>query len=270
VPTAGNPFTPGTIVPPERFVGRSRELTEMLARLENMMSVSLVGQARIGKSSLLRYLEARLSERMREHGTYLPIYLSMDGQGSRESFCKALLERLLPHIPPVRGQERALRALEHKLSPTLEETARALEWAAQGGLHVVLLLDEFKDLLERPQEFDEVFRGMLRSLYTHSQIALVMATRQSLTEIHGLNAYFVNSVDQQFLRTLPADEAEALLRQPHDHPFTDAEVHIGLDVGRGHPLRLQWAGFLLYQSKHNPSGLLHTEEGALQWFAALW
>jgi hypothetical protein len=264
LPTSGNPFTPGRIAPPDRFVGRRRELAEILARLENMLSVSLVGEARIGKSSLLQYLEANLAERLRERGTYLPIYLSMDSQGSQANFCKALLERLLPHMPPVPGQERALRTLEQKADPSLEETTRALEWAAQSGLRVVLLLDEFKDLLERPQEFNEVFRGRLRSLYINSQVALVMATRQSLTDIEGLDAYFVNGVDQQFLPTLHPDEAEALLRLPHDRLFTDAEVRIGLEVGRNHPLRLQWAGFLIYQSKGQPPGMLHAEDSSLR------
>jgi hypothetical protein len=267
MPTGGNPFTPGRTAPPERFVGRRRELKEMVMRLENMMSVSLVGEARIGKSSLLRYLEAHLVDHVRDRETYLPIYLDMatsEHGRTPTGFCRALLERLLPHMPAVPGQEWALRALEQRPEPTLSETIRALEWAAQGGLRVVLLLDEFKDLLKYPDEFDDGFFGTLRSLYTHSRIALVMATRQPLTEIDGLNAYFANGVDQQLLRTLPRDEAGELLRLPHDHPFTAEEIRIGLDVGDDHPLRLQWAGFLLYGSKCRPPGLLHAEDGTLR------
>ncbi len=81
-PPAGNPFTPGVVVPPERFYGRRAELGMIRANLENRLSVSLVGEARIGKSSLLRYLEARLPEWLHAPGQCLPIYLSLDGQPS--------------------------------------------------------------------------------------------------------------------------------------------------------------------------------------------
>src|SRR5438270_14007612 len=127
----------------------------------------------------------------------------MDGQRSQATVCKAVLERLLPQIPSGTGHERTWRALEQHIESnqpiTIDETARTLEWAAQAGLRVVLLLDEFKDLLERDSEFDEVFRGVLRSLYINRQIALIMATRQPLVEIEGLSTYFANGVSQQEL-----------------------------------------------------------------------
>ena len=261
-PPAGNPFTPNT-VPPDHFVGRQRELAHILARLEQMMSVSLVGEARIGKSSLLRYLEARLPTAPCEKGTYLPIYMSMDSYASQSRFCRALLDRLLPHVPPVPGQEQTLRKLEHEPEPTLDETVRVLEWAKQGGRRVVLLLDEFKDVLHHAQEFNEVFRGTLRRLYTHRVIALIIATRQSLTTVEGLNTYFINAVEEFTLRTLPAAEAEELIRLPHQYTFTDAEVRMALQVGTGHPLRLQWAGYLLYVSKSRPTGGLHQADRRL-------
>ena len=266
-PPAGNPFTPNQ-VPPTHFVGRRRELADMLTRLEQMMSVSLVGEARIGKSSLLRYLEARLPNELQAYGTYLPIYMSMDNYDSQAGFCRALLDQLLPHVPPVSGQEQALRALECQPEPTLRETVRVLEWAKQGGLRVVLLLDEFKDVLQHAQEFNEVFRGTLRSLYTHRVIALIIATRQPLTTIEGLNTYFVNAMEQFTLQTLSADEAEELLRQPHQYTFTDAEVRMALQVGAGYPLRLQWAGYLLYYSKSRPPGQFHQADRGLRRDAA--
>mgnify|MGYP005853630739 CR=1 FL=1 len=265
--SGGNPFTPNQ-VPPTHFVGRRRELDDMLARLEQMMSVSLVGEARIGKSSLLCYLKARLPNALQACGTYLPIYMSMDNYDSQARFCRALLDQLLPHVPPVPGQEQTLRALERQSEPTLHETVRVLEWAKQGGLRVVLLLDEFKDVLQHAQEFNEVFRGTLRSLYTHRVIALIIATRQPLTTIEGLNTYFVNALEQFTLQTLSADEAEKLLRQPHQYTFTAAEERMALQVGAGHPFRLQWAGFLLYVSKSRPPGQFHQADRGLRRDAA--
>ncbi|MBA3532482.1 MAG: CHAT domain-containing protein [Ardenticatenales bacterium] len=100
----GNPFTPGAVVPPERFVGRKKEVEAILGRLEGMLSVSLVGEARIGKTSLLRYLEAYLPTLLGAKGCYLPLYLSMNEQRSQSSFSRAILEKLLPQVVPPQGK----------------------------------------------------------------------------------------------------------------------------------------------------------------------
>lgn len=261
-----NPFTPGVVVPPDRFIGRAYELRTILARLENLLSVSIVGEARIGKSSLLRYLEARLPQLLAEKGRYLAVYISMNEQASQATFAATLLMHLLPHIL-LPAHEQAMRALEARLDQTpgatLAEAARALGWAEQSGLRVVLLLDEFKDLLERPAEFDTVFRGELRNWYTNRRAAILIATRQPITTIPDLKPYFVNGMLHLMLEVFPPDEAEQLLRQAHNPAFTDEEVRLGLTAGQNHPLRLQAAGFELYRSKSAPPGELHAADGAL-------
>src|SRR6266567_4558808 len=57
--TAENPFTYGNpISEPDRFFGRHREIDQVFSRLRNVEfeSSSLVGERRIGKTSLLYYL----------------------------------------------------------------------------------------------------------------------------------------------------------------------------------------------------------------------
>ncbi len=146
-----------------------------------------------------------------------------------------------------------MRALEQRLEQgqaiSFDETRKVIEWGKQSGLRVVLLLDEFKYLLEKPIEFDEPFRATLRSLYQDRELALVFATRQFITKIPGLNAYFVNGVITTKLSLLLPSEAEDVLRQPHDRPFSDAEIKLGMEVAQHHPLRLQSAGYWLYQWK---------------------
>src|SRR5262249_47370775 len=52
-----NPFTNrGVITNPEEFFGREREIGEIASRLRAMASLSVVGERRIGKSSLLYHL----------------------------------------------------------------------------------------------------------------------------------------------------------------------------------------------------------------------
>lgn len=52
-----NPFTNRSMIKQENeFVGRERELTDILARIRNGNPVSVIGERRIGKSSLLYHL----------------------------------------------------------------------------------------------------------------------------------------------------------------------------------------------------------------------
>lgn len=242
-----NPFTPGPSVPPERFIGRREELSKILPRLENMLSVVVVGDARIGKTSLLKYLEQHFKSLP---GNYLPIYLSMNSQSSQATFCHAILDQLPEPKPPVCN---------------IEETVKALEQAHTNGLTVILLLDEFKDILKRPEEFDEPFKGKLRVLYTTKKIALVLATRQPISQIPGLEAYFANAMNTYHLGCFKEVEAEAFMRQPHSYRFTNEEVKLGLKIGKRHPLRLQSVGFNLYEAKKGqPPNLLYIQHGKLR------
>lgn len=260
---AGNPFTPGRVVPPERFVGRQIELGELQGRLSGMLSVTLVGEARIGKSSLLAFLEARLPAMLAAQGRYVPVLLSMDAQRSKAAFCRAVLAGLLPHTPPGDAPELELRALEQAPIPGEADLRRAVELARAAGLRPVLLLDEFKHLADHPDEFDDFFLGGLRSLYTHGQVALVLATRQPLIEIPRLNHYFANGTTTLTLQRLMAHEAEALIRQPSDRPFGDAETSLCLSAGDRHPLRLQIAGYTLYQAKARADTRYYDDAGNL-------
>ena len=268
-PLRGSPFTPGTVAPPERFFGRAYEIDAILSSVQSMQSISIVGEARIGKSSLLRFLEAQLPDLLADYGRYRPIYLSMDRLRDPSAFYAALLAGLLPSMPAGAADEYALRRLDAALSrgeaPTAETTERVIGWAASAGLQVVLLLDEFKELVERPAQFDPLFCGWLRSLYTQRQLALVMATRQPLPEIEQLSLYFLNGLSGTYtLGPLHAADAEALLLQPHDRPFSDAEVRIGLYAGDDHPYRLQVAGDRLYRWKGQRPGPIHEADGSLR------
>ena len=115
--TTGNPFTPGGVITSrDKFFGREKERSAIQARLRSMLSVSVVGEARLGKSSLLKVLQAEVA---RWDG-YLPIYLSMDAHRTQESFCRALLKQLLPHMRPPsdyqQANEQRLRVFEQRLA----------------------------------------------------------------------------------------------------------------------------------------------------------
>jgi hypothetical protein len=91
-----NPYqTGGRLRDPRHFVGRESELRQILSRVANMDSVSVVGPRRIGKSSLLHHIVA--NGRQWLNGSYHFHYLDMEPLGSAEDFynhaCEAIVEK---------------------------------------------------------------------------------------------------------------------------------------------------------------------------------
>ncbi len=84
---AQNPYIAGNPVgKTNSFVGRSDILREVLRVLDNSNQNTLVlfGQRRIGKTSILQYLEANLSK----EGVYHPIYFDLQDKAAHP----------LPHV----------------------------------------------------------------------------------------------------------------------------------------------------------------------------
>ncbi|MBI5384592.1 MAG: hypothetical protein HZA90_07865 [Verrucomicrobia bacterium] len=88
-----NPFIVGVpITAPADFFGREREISFCLARLRGMQSVSITGERRIGKSSLLHYLTATARERLGPE--YRPAWPNThDTRGSASRLGSTLVRR---------------------------------------------------------------------------------------------------------------------------------------------------------------------------------
>ncbi|PDW01953.1 CHAT domain-containing protein [Candidatus Viridilinea mediisalina] len=272
-PMQGNPFTPGTVCPVERFIGRETAVIELVESLQNMQSSSLVGEARIGKTSLLTYLAAKLPRLLAPYGRYHAILFDMGRVTDPAHFYRHLVCHLLPHMPAGVGDQEQLHDLQQRLwhepalCPSAEQTVEIIEWAAAGQLRIVLLLDEFRDILKRPQQFDSLFAGWMRSIYSTRLAAIIITTRQPLRQLPELKGFYMpNAISAiHTLDRFSATESARLVRQPHDRPFSPAEVELALAVGQDHPLRLQAASDQLYKMKGRPltASPLHTLSGSL-------
>lgn len=72
-----NPFTiRGALQRPEEFAGRAAELNDIITRLRSMQSCSVVGERRIGKSSLLYHLSQTGAQRIGDEN-YRFLYIEL-------------------------------------------------------------------------------------------------------------------------------------------------------------------------------------------------
>lgn len=253
-----NPFTYGNpIVDPARFVGREGELGQILTRLRNdaFESSAVVGERRIGKSSLLNALETGDLGLGRDAAICL---LSLDPQ--------MLSSQATPH----RFWERVLRQLVHKLPDgelkvAVEELRRAesvdtfdlsdlFDRLDDAGLSVVLLLDEFERVAGNANFGPDFFYG-LRALAIRHRLALVTASYAELSSLSHSDdvraSPFFNIFATIHLGPFKPEEAAALFERylaGTGVEFQDGERVFLASIAGTHPFYLQIGGAFLFEA----------------------
>ncbi|MCJ7702600.1 MAG: AAA-like domain-containing protein [Anaerolineales bacterium] len=256
-----NPFTFGNpIRDPARFCGRREDIRQIVNRLRSSAheSTSVVGERRIGKTSLLKHFDnpevaAGLGLPADE---YCLVYIDFQG---------------LTDITPQRFWQRVLRKMERTiclpdLVPEIQEVRKMggfdlfdledlFEMIASAGLTIVLLLDEFEYVTQNPNFGSDFFGGM-RALAIHQNLPLVTATRRELVdlchsdEIKGSPFFniFANVVLRPFSREEVYQMLDGYLAET-TLTFSPQEKELVIGLGGGYPFFIQMAGNYLVEAK---------------------
>ena len=112
-----NPFTNRGVIKNEAdFIGREEQLGEIIERLRTLQSSSVVGERRIGKSSLLYHL-AQTGARRIEDGQYRFLYLDLQDARfhTAAGFFRVTLERLGVAPDTINGAIKDQQSLNRNL-----------------------------------------------------------------------------------------------------------------------------------------------------------
>ncbi len=206
-----NPFTNrGVIKNEEDFIGREEQLGEIIERLRTLQSSSVVGERRIGKSSLLYHL-AQTGARRIEDGRYRFFYLDLQDARfhTAAGFFRATLKALGVAPDTINGEIKD----EHSLNRNLIAFTDQLEALQQRGECIVLCLDEFEITFKHRDQFPEDFFDHMRALLNIRTLAIVTASRKTL-ETHSLEGKLTSPFYNLFTvveLTPPNDEFIAIL-----------------------------------------------------------
>ncbi len=256
-----NPFTFGNpIRDPNRFYGRKEDIRQIVNRLLSSAheSTSVVGERRIGKTSLLKHLDT--PEVAVGHGLhpekYCVIYIDFQG---------------LTDITPQRFWQRVLRKMERSICiPDLVPEIQAVreqgefdlfdledlfERIAESGLTTVLFLDEFEYVTQNPN-FGSDFFGGLRALAIHQNMPLVTATRRELIdlchseELKGSPFFniFANVILRPFSREEVIEMLDGYLSET-EFTLSPEEKEIIARLGGGYPFFVQIAGNYMVEAR---------------------
>jgi hypothetical protein len=266
---ANNPFTYGNpISDPRRFFGREREIELVFSRLRNaeFESSSLVGERRIGKTSLLHYL-ADPDVRRRydlKHGTHMFVYVDLQMM-NQEVTPVRLWQRLLRQMGRVCQDPVVHEAIDEiRQVETIDNFALAdlFDIVDDKNQYVVFLLDEFEKVTVNPNFGTDFFYG-LRSLAIQHHLALVTSSRRELIELCHSEAIrsspffniFANINVSLFTEDQALDLIETSLRLTGVH-FEVGMIDTIFRLAGLHPYFLQVACYHAYESYKQPMSLL--------------
>jgi hypothetical protein len=257
-----NPFYYGNPVPPEQFLGRRRELRRIIGRIINQgQSTALVGEPRTGKTSLLQYLAAP-AYRTKLYGAegkqYLFSYLdaqTLGGKFSQEEFWKYVLQPLKAKIESGSPLDEAYKMCQenHFGAFVLE---RLFAQVQNDGWRLIVMLDEFNDLLHHPILNTAEFFGSLRSLATRSRsaLALIVATPRSLTDLTADTEQFsragspyFNFLPEVTMGPLSLRDTSHLFKMAGDRFSAQDRLFVS-EIAGGHPYLIQAAASALWET----------------------
>lgn len=227
-----NPFiTGGPIRDPKDFKGRRDVLRVIIDRCIKRQNVSVHGERRTGKTSLLLYL-ANPESYIELPDYHVPVFFDFQGFSTAsvteiwQSIGSAIVEQTeqrtenwpIDSIDSRFGTKRQLFELDRKFGST--ENLRGLLRALKKlGISIHLLLDEFEATNHNPNLGPD-FYSHLRGLYNESyNLTYVISTRTGLADVELAQPFirdrfsspFFNIFITQFLGPLELSDADELI-----------------------------------------------------------
>ena len=265
---------------PSRFHGRRRELARIFSRLGSSrpQSVSIVGERRIGKSSLLNALTWKKTQRQFLSDPDALTFVYIDFQQfpgiDLVDLFDLLIGRIAETVPEleVTGNDNPYRRYQGVL-----DTLRAKDTG------LILLFDEFDSVTSNPA-FGPDFYSFLRSCANNYPIAYVTSSKMDLQQLCHSTAIsdspFFNIFSNLYLRGFTREEALNLIASPSERsggPLADFSESI-LELGGYFPFYLQIACSVYFEwaaetrGTSPPTGELKDEflEEAATHFSYFW
>jgi len=238
--SGSNPFHVGGAVPVPLFFGRKNILRTIRNRIAGqvLQSVSIVGERRMGKSSLLNYVKNEFIKDLPQK--YLIIYMDlMIGYcHSRKGLMRALRREISKswQQPWPESEDGNLSVFDFVLEDLQAENIR-----------LVLCLDEMENLTRRPAEFDDLLEDW-RANAQMGRMAIITASNMPLADLckkYNIISPFDNIFIQQYLGLSEYEEWKNFIRN-HISVSTDDISFIEQTAG-GHPFFTQMTAYYLWE-----------------------
>ncbi len=251
-PSTPSPFIVGMpIERDEDFFGREAQKTALLDAMQRGQPMQILGERRMGKSSLLRWAQRHVPQGRQ--------VVRVDAQSLPEKSPAELVRQMARAL----GRDDLIES--HQVTPGASNghAARAL----LGLMPLILLVDEADALAGPGHGFAPDFLGVLRALGQARRLLWVSASRRDLRTLFlesGLGSDFLNDSQTVWVGQLEADAAAALVRRgSREH------VALAVEAAAGFACSLQTLGAAL--RIHAPQAAVdRTVSAMLPYFRTWW
>ena len=265
--TITNPFFHrGPIHDRVYFFGREHKTSQVLSLLGNGQSVSIIGQRRIGKTSLLFHVAD--PEVFTLHGLnsnqHLFVYIDCGGLSNLDQpdLYRVFLEEISDALADRDSQANLPKLPDDARPITYRAFERSLRKLVRHGWKPIILLDEFEWMSRNPQLDPDFFSG-LRALAAKYPIAYVTASKLPLLELtyadaSTLSSPFFNifaSIRLGLFSEVDAHKLLTGLATREQVTFAPASLDYILELAGPHPLFLQIAGFHAFDLRQQVKGV---------------
>ena len=227
-PTPRNPYLNRVMIRHrEDFFGRDQEIRRIYARLNATPpgSMSIVGDRKIGKSSLLNYVYNRASrlQYLEQHDRTVMVFLDFQQEKnmSVESFVRELLG--------IANLELRGRLDVSDCALRLEGIRDMVQRLDAAGYRLTILLDEFEAITTNPN-FNLEFFSFLRFLANHYNVSYITSSARDLQVLCHTkeisDSPFFNIFSTVRLSVFQRSEAEELVRVPSERAGRPLGPHV--------------------------------------------
>ena len=257
-----NPYISGEPVRREdMFFGREELLQRILDTLHSN-SIMIHGERRIGKTTLLYQLAARLRETDDPDYWFLPAYVDLEGT-EQEDFFHLLMEEIvsaLRSLSDMTADQKAVMGLldyvdtrsddytDRDFSRDLRTILEVLDEYGQTmkdgrSLRLILLMDE----MDVMSHYDQVVQQRLRRIFMRdfsSSLGAVVAGIQISKAWDRVESPWYNLFNEIELEPFDREQAIELLEDPvrEVYSYEPAALEAIIDHSNGRPFRLQQYG----------------------------
>jgi tRNA A-37 threonylcarbamoyl transferase component Bud32 len=236
-------FNRVAIQDPRQFFGRKREIAKIFSRIgaSRPQSIAVVGDRRVGKSSLLSQIYNPSVRDQFLDKPELTAFLFIDLQQRRHISLDEFFHDLFAQMGEALGSEYV-----DGLTPSFDAMRKVLNRLRASGKRLIILFDEF-DAVTTNRRFDLDFYSFLRAVANNYDVAYVTSSSRDLQELcHTAmiaDSPFFNIFTNVYLRAFSPAEARDLIAGPSAAAGVPLEPYVRevVDLGGYLPFFLQIA-----------------------------
>ncbi|MBE7470064.1 MAG: ATP-binding protein [Anaerolineales bacterium] len=273
-----NPFIDGPPVPPEKFIGREREIDIILDRLANHYNrggSTVSGPFGVGKTSLLHYLRNETTRKSwaalsPETAKFIYIPSGLIFPFSELGFWEYLFSELDEWLGPSYGTDKIISTLESGKLPSRVNITRFFTKLGESkeNKFVVVLLDGFdllmgeinKSGVEAGLGFLHTLRALL-NLPAPRGFSLITSSERELFDLFANVPWFGSGFYSNMANLPLAPFDDRQIDTLIDSYLATTEINFDehdrnylKKTSQGHPKRLQQEAFALFEKKVNTTG----------------